>query len=72
MAERVTWKQALWKAVDVPLDWWFYPCYLMFMTGFNLRALGPSWASLRGGIVGSVIAIAVFCTVRRCIVGHWR
>jgi len=72
MAEHVTWTQALWKVVDAPLDWWFYPCYLLLMTGLNLWKLGPSLASLPAGIGASVIGMAVVCTVRRLIVGHWR
>ena len=72
MAEHVPWRQALWTAVDAPLDWWFYPLYLLLMTGVNLWERGPSRASLWGGILLSVVALMVFCTVRRLIVGHWR
>ena len=72
MAEHVSWKWALWKAVDAPLDWWFYHCNLLLITGLNLWTQGPSPASLRGGVVISIVGLAVFCTVRRYIFGHWR
>ena len=72
MAEQATWKQVTWNALDKPLPWYFYPCYLMVITGVNLWDQGPSPVSLRGGVVISVVGLTVFCTVRRCIVGHWR
>ena len=72
IAEQGIWKQAMWKGMDAPLDWWFYPCFLVVITGLNLWEQGPSLASLRGGVVISVFGLTVFCTVRRYIVGHWR
>jgi len=72
MKEHVTWTQVRRNARDAPLPWYFYPCYLMVFTGLNLWEQGPSLASLRGGVVISLVALTVFCTVRRLIVGHWR
>jgi len=70
--EETTWKHRLWKAIDDPLDWWFYPAAVRCNVLGNVWYFGLTAPAVRGGLVGGLIGVVVFCRVRRWLVGHWR
>jgi hypothetical protein len=65
-------KSALWKAIEEPLDWWFYPGTLGFAALGNVIQYGLHPSAVYGGILAGVVAVGLLCGMRRWFVGHWR
>lgn len=65
-------KQAMWKALDEPLDWWFYAAVIGAGVGASTGELGLSPGALCGGLIGGVVGLLILCSIRRFLVGHWR
>ena len=70
--KEVTMKRACWKALAEPLPWWLSPGGIAGGLLSNLRDRGITPATVRGGLLGGMIVLLLFCSLRRLLVGHWR
>jgi len=65
-------REAAWKALDEPLDWWFYPGIFIAATLGDFVQFGATWSGVVRACLISPVILGVICSVRRVIVGHWR